>query len=269
MARLNRACAVVGISLAIGGLQGQTVAETHVELKTTIEQWMEQMQATQELESSWASRKDVLQDSIVGLKGMIEQAEVDIAEVEKRLAAVDETSREKLDQQEAYNAARDAFRSALPEVEAEVAKLQPIIPEFYYESEDGSPKLKAALEDLQAHITMEPDEKEDLGLNKRLQPLVQILSDAERFHTKIWAVKNRLRVGETDKNMNVLYMGLSYAYAVDDEGTVALRGYSDLSEGWVFEPMEGEDIASRVLDLYKSADGSGESQMVNLPLEIK
>lgn len=259
------------VLLSIGGVSqismAQTVAEQHIELKATIEQWMETMERTQELERRWMNDEDVLKDTISGLKGMIEQSEADIAEVEKRLDSADLEAKEKLEQQKDYNQAREVMRAGLGPVEAEVAKVVPLFPDFYLNGEEGSSKLKAAVEALQEHRTAEPDEKEKLGLNARLQPLVQILTEAERFHSKIFAVAHGLEVGGVEKQMNVLYFGLSKAYAVDDAGTVALRGTSTL-EGWKFEALSGEEIAQKVKRLYQAADGSGESEMVKLPLQI-
>ena len=117
------------------------------------------------------------------------------------------------------------------------------------------------------HRKSESEEKEKLGLNSRIQPLVQILTEAERFHGKLWTVAHPLQVNGVDKQMKVLYFGLSVAYAVDDGGTVALAGLSSES-GWTFEELKEADIAAEVLTLYQAADGSGESQMVSLPLEV-
>lgn len=253
------------LSSALGA---QTVAEQHVELKATIEQWMDEMEKSQELESRWATERVNLADSIAGLKSMVTQTESDIAAVQARLDEAGEASQEKLAEQEKFNAAREALRKGLSPVEAEVIKVAPLFPEFYVGGDEGSAKLKAAIEQLREHVTAEPDEKEKLGLNSRLQPVVQILTEAERFHEKLWAVSHPLTVGEVEKQMKVLYFGLSLAYAVDDEGTVAMAGHSS-PEGWVFERMSGEGIATQVLTLYTAADGSGESQMVSLPLDIK
>lgn len=250
-----------------GSLPAQTRAEMHVELRAIIGQWMQAVDKSQALENQWESERVVLQDSIVGLKGMVEQAEVEVLEVENRLAEADESSLEKLKQQDDYDAAREVLRKGLPLVEAEVAKVVPLFPKFYLGAEKGSPKLRPAIEDLDKHRAAEPDEKEKISLNGRLQPVVQILTEAERFNSKLWTVTHPLRVGEVDKQMNVLYFGLSLAYAVDDAGTIALRGKSSAT-GWHFEPLSGEGVAGEVLTLYKAADSSGESQMVNLPLSV-
>lgn len=257
------------LSMALcSGLGAQTVAEQHVELKATIEQWMSEMEKSQELESRWAMERVNLADSIAGLQSMVKQTEADIAAVQARLDEAGEASQEKLAEQENFNSAREALRKGLSPVEEEVIKVTPLFPKFYLGGEEGSAKLKAAVEQLQEHITAEPDEKEKLGLNSRLQPVVQILTEAERFHEKLWAVSHPLTVGEVEKQMKVLYFGLSLAYAVDDEGTVAMAGHSSPA-GWVFEKMSGEGIAEQVLTLYNAADGSGESQMVALPVLIK
>ncbi|MEM9080710.1 MAG: DUF3450 family protein [Verrucomicrobiota bacterium] len=250
------------------GALAQTVAEQHVELKTTIEQWMEVMEKTQQLEGRWANDQKVLQDTILGLEGMIQQTEKDIEEVQLRLDSADLDSKAKLEQQESYHRAREAFRDGLEPLEAEVAKVVPLLPQFYIGGEDGSAKLKSAIEKLREHRTAEPDEKAKLGLNGRMQPLVQILLDAERFNSRLWAVSHPLSVDGTDKQMNVLYFGLSSAFAVDEGGTVALKGTSSAT-GWSFEKLEGDRIAALTRDLFKSADGSGESQLVTLPLDVQ
>lgn len=248
-------------------VRAQVVAEQHVELRETIAQWMQSVDKSQELENRWTLEKSVLKDSIVGLKEMLAQSDADIAKVQARLATADEASQEKLNQQNKFNDAREVLRKGLAPVEAEVAKVVPLFPMFYVYGEEGSPKLKGAIEALAKHRNAEPDEKELLGLNARIQPLMQILTEAERFHGKLWAVTHPLKVGDVEKQMNVIYFGLSVAYAVDDAGSVALEGRSG-EAGWVFNEMRGAEIAQDVLTLYKAADGSGESQMVTLPLTV-
>jgi hypothetical protein len=263
----SKSARVALILFSIGFARGQTVAEQHIELRTTLEQWMEAVDKSQELENKWEREKSVLLDSAVGLKEMLQQAETDIKAAQKRLETADQASQEKIAQQNTFNEAREMLRRGLGPVEAEVAKVVPLFPEFYVGGEEGSSKLKAAIEELSAHRKAESEEKEGLGLNARLQPLVQILTEAERFHSKLWAVTHPLKVGEVEKQMKVLYFGLSVAYAVDDEGTVALFGKSS-GEGWQFEELAGDEVGAKVLALYRAADGSGESQMVSLPLSV-
>lgn len=245
----------------------QTTAEMHVELRATIEQWMQAVDKSQALESQWTLERSVLEDSIVGLQGMLEQAAIEVATVEGRLATADEDSQEKIQQQNDFNEAREVLRKGLSPVEAEVAKVVPLFPDFYVNGEDGSSKLRASIEALEKHRQAEPEEKEKLGLNGRIQPLVQILTEAERFHGKLWAVTHPLKVGEVEKQMEVLYFGLSVAYAVDDGATIALEGRSS-AQGWTFSEMKDEGIAAKVQTLYQAADGTGESQMVSLPLAL-
>ncbi|MBK1833970.1 DUF3450 family protein [Roseibacillus ishigakijimensis] len=260
----------MALTLLLAGIlpaAAQSVAEQHVELRAVISQWMGTVEKTHELESDWTTRQQELKNSIEGMEVMLQQAEADIAKMEARLALADESSQEKLAQQKEFNEAREALRAGLPAVEAAVAQVVPLLPEFYVSGESGSPKLKAAIESLAEHRTAEPDEKEKLGLNSRIQPLVHILTEGERFHSKLWAVSHPLRVGEVEKQMNVLYFGLAVAYAVDDAAEVALVGRSS-DEGWTFAKLSGEGLPERVQALYQAADQSGESQMVTLPLTV-
>ena len=265
--RRLRMTSILGVAL-VGNADAQTRAEQHVELRATLEQWMETVDKSQDLETQWEVERGVLRDSVTGLKGMLEQAAIEIAAVEERIATADEESQEKLKEQAEYTEAREVLRKGLDPVESEVEKIVPLFPAFYVGGEDGSTKLKGSIEKLAKHRREEPDAKEKIGLNSRIQPLVQILTEAERFHSKLWAVTHPLEVNGTDKQMNVIYFGLSVAYAVDEAGTVALEGRSSLPDGWTFTPLTGEGVAEKVRILFKAADGSGESQMVNLPLTL-
>lgn len=258
---------LLGVALT-GGASAQTRAEQHVELRATLEQWMQAVDKSQELENQWEAERGVLRDSVTGLKGMLEQAEIEILTVEERIATADEESKEKLKEQAEYQEAREVLRKGLAPVESEVEKIVPLFPKFYVGGGDGSTKLKGSIEKLAKHRREEPDAKAKIGLNSRIQPLVQILTEAERFHSKLWAVTHPLEVNGIDKQMNVIYFGLSVAYAVDDAGTIALQGRSSLTEGWTFTPLTGEEMAEKMSILFKAADGSGESQMVNLPLTL-
>jgi len=63
------------------------------------------------------------------------------------------------------------------------------------------------------------------------------------------------------------YFGLAMGFAANEEGTVAFR-LKPGSDGWEEDELTGEDIVKEVRELINVANGSGETRLVNIPLEI-
>jgi len=258
-----------GLFLSFTGLLSadESIANQHTQLRSVLDQWMETVDRAQVLESNWANEQFELQGSIEGLRTMLVSADEAIAEVEGRLELAGGESQEKRKEMESFEAAREAFAKGLKPVEEEVGKVVKLLPEFFTSGTEATAKLKGSIEELNTALAANPDELAKMSLNKRLKPLVQIVTEAERFNEKIWAVTHFLTVGGAEKNMNVIYFGLGAAYAVDEEQTVALQGQNG-PQGWKFTEMSGENIPAEVLVLYNSAKGAGETRMVSLPLNL-
>jgi len=232
------------------------------QLKATIEQWMSVQGEVQKEEARWEREKVILRDAKEGLESELAQLDEELKEVQIRIEGKDVASQEKLAEKRSFDEAREAFAAELDGLEEVVEEVLPLIPEFFVKE---SSKLEKSIIQLKKHLGS--DDRSKVGLNARLSPLVQILTEIERFNQKIWPVDEVLDVDGAPKKMRVAYFGLGVAYAVNSETTVALRGRPSGS-GWVFARLEGEEFAAEVRDLIGSVDNSGEAKMVTLPLTI-
>ena len=249
-----------GVLLAGSTAKGEVGEATR--LKATIDQWMAVMGDLQGEERRWANEREVLEDSIEGLTAEIEQIDEEIGLVKERLDNADSSSKEKLAEKEKFDAAREFLAAELDGLEAVVAEVVPLIPTFFVRE---SSKLARSIEELEKHRAAE--DKSKLGLNQRLSPLVQILTETERFNQKIWPVDEQLDVDGVPKKMRVAYLGLGVAYAVDGDASVALIGHPG-ADGWTFNTLGDADVARNVQEMIGAADNTGESKVVTLPVKL-
>ena len=62
--------------------------------------------------------------------------------------------------------------------------------------------------------------------------------------------------------MQVIYFGLAMAYAVNEDGSLALSG-KPTSDGWKFE--ESPNLAGDIRNLIASATGDQDAAFIQLP----
>lgn len=247
------------LALAFCALPIQADNEQNTRLRTTIEQWMATMEKLQKEEQRWSRERQVLIDNEEGLKSELEQVEADIAAVKARIAKADTESQEHLEQKQRYDQARKVFADQLAPLEQEALKIAPLLPEFFLKE---SSRLQTAILQLKKNSSA----PEKPGPNQRMAPVVQILTEAERFNQKIWTTSEVITVKGSEKNMKVVYLGLALSFATDTDGTVAMKG-TPSPNGWSYAPLDAGE-ATEVLQLIGAADQSGESVIVTLPITI-
>jgi hypothetical protein len=109
------------------------------------------------------------------------------------------------------------------------------------------------------------EERAKLGL--RLNNVVLILTEAEKFQARSWIRTEQRAVDGREMFVNTIYFGLSIAFAADELETVALRGSPDAG-GWSFEKLPASE-APRILELIDVAALKGEIKFVEVPLQLR
>lgn len=248
------ACATAQAQEAVG-------RETTKSLRATVQKWTEVMRETQGAQERWKQDKQVLQDTKSSLEIEVEQLKAEIKAAEERIAETDAASADKLALKQMHEKAREAFRAGLDAVEAEVSAVIPLLPAELAEN----PKMQVAIE---SHRKFSAStEKESLSLNKRLDAMLTILAEAERFQQAIQVYGGRVReLSGEQRLLDVVYFGLALGYGVDQDGTIAFQ-LSPSPEGWVERKLEAED-ALAVRELMNVAQKSGEVRLVDVPMTI-
>ncbi len=257
---------ILALLISSGIVLGQDTANAgrraNENLRVTIQKWVEVMKSIQTEQKNWKAEQEVLEGNIASIEAEIGQLESELAESKKRRATADAASVDKLAQKEEYSAARIALREGLNGLESEVSAVIPLLPK---ELTDEA-KIKTAIEDHQKFSAT--TDKESLPLNKRLSPMLTLLTEAEKFNQVVTTYEGRAFTAQGQTRLlDVVYFGLSTGFAADEKGELAFR-LQPSPTGWQEVPLTGEGLAKTIRELIDIAKGTGETRLVNLPLEL-
>jgi len=224
--------------------------------KSTLEQYVETRQLISEEKSNWKVEKQILRESKAVLEQELETLKNKIADYED--AADDAASeREKLESEnKTLSAASEVVEARLGSLEAELKAIMARFPQ----------PLANSVQPLKRRIPDDP-EKARPGIGERVQNLVGILNEAEKFNdnVKITSEVRELADG-SEVEVRTLYWGLSAAYFADANGTHAGVGHP-AEDGWQWPEHQGaaENIA-RLLSVYEN---QADIQFVEVPAKIR
>jgi hypothetical protein len=194
------------------------------ELRITVNEWVETMQKIQQEENEWTRDQEVLTNYREGLEKEITDLKEKIADAQTRKAGSD----------------------------AESLK------------QTQEPKVSQAIEDLERDLKL-PEEKRNEGVSKRLLNLLNLTAEIEKFQQTV-VLRQELRSDSNGRefNMQVIYFGLSVAYAVNEDGSFALLGMPSEKHGWKFE--EKKDLADGIRNLIACTTGDQDPAFISLPI---
>lgn len=244
---------------AILPAQEQKISPTE-ELRVTVNEWVQAMRQIQQEENDWTRDQEVLTNYREGLEKEIADLNERIADAKTRKAGADAESLKQTEERDRYAAANDELAKLVRSLEENMAAKLPLIPAPLR----AEPKVSQSIEDLERDLKLTGEELKD-GVSKRLQNLINLTSEIEKFQQ---AVVLRKELHTVDKgreiNMEVIYFGLSTAYAVNEDGSVALVGKPDAKDGWKF--VERKDFAGAIRDLIDSTNGDRDPSFISLPI---
>ncbi|WP_269526260.1 DUF3450 family protein [Coraliomargarita parva] len=224
--------------------------------RDVLNKWVETRQIISKEKSDWRVEQSILQDTKQLLGSELERLDQALADLEASATAADEDRSSLAAEKETLNAASAVVQANIGELETQVKSILPTLPEPLLE------KLKPLIRRL-------PDDpaKTELSLGERVQNIVGILSQADKFNTTI-TLSSESREIEGGKLVQVstLYWGLAQAYYVDDSGDYAGIGYPGTG-GWEWPRIEGAGPQiRRLLDIY---EGTEDIQFVEVPARIQ
>jgi hypothetical protein len=262
--RLARFCSLILLCAARLCAQEPAVAPSaspNEALRSTIRQWVETMKRIQKEEDDWERDREILENYKEGLTKEIEELKSAIASAQDRKAGADQESLDKTSRREAYGEARKTLAAAVRKLEQDALAKAKLLPAVLR----TEPKTAQALEDIETDVNLTGDQA-DQGLAKRLNNLLTLLGEAEKFQQTVH-VRDELhqRRDGTEFNLKMVYFGLAVAYGVNDGGDFAVVGRPG-QDGWKYD--ERPELAARIRQLVGSATGDVEAAFVPLPLEI-
>lgn len=226
------------------------------ETRSIIEQWVETEQIISKENSEWEIEKGLLEKTFALLTSEVARLDSELKDLKESASASDEERSSLAAQKESLKAASNVVASTIGTLETDLKAIIPTLPDPLVE------KIRPLIRRL-------PDnpEKTDLSLGQRVQNIVGILSQTDKFNTTI-TTTSETREFEEGKIVQVttLYMGLASAYYVDDSGKYAGFGIPT-ANGWEWPLVKG--IGSEVKQLVDIYEGTGEIKFINLPAQIK
>jgi len=242
------------------GLLGSTVslcAQNPIEnTRNTLEQWVETQQILSEEKSDWKLEKAILEDTEKLLNNELERLNAALEELDASATAADEERTTLAAEKETLSEASSVVEANIGALETQIKAIIKTFPEPLVD------KIKPLIRRL-------PEDPNDtkLTLGERVQNIVGILSQADKFNGTITQTSESREVGDGRVvEVRTIYWGLGGAFYVDAAGDYAGVGFPG-DNGWEWPEVAGSgEQIKRLLDVY---EGSEEIQFVPVPARIK
>jgi DNA anti-recombination protein RmuC len=227
--------------------------------KENMRLWLETSQKRQAEENSWKADQEILSNYKEGLLTEKAAYQKQIEEAKQRAQAADQQSSDKINQRDQLIAAEKALASHLRSLEEEFAKQIPFLPTPLLKM----PKMAVGIETLKKNLSQPADQQSD-DVGKRSANLTEMIAEVEKFQQNI-TVSNELHKNAAGQeyNMQVVYLGIAAAYAVNEDASFALVG-SPKPDGWKFN--ERNEIAADIKKLIITATTEKDISFTTLPV---
>ena len=227
------------------------------EARTHIEKWVQTRQLIAKRNADWRVERESIGQTI----GLL-QREIDLLKeaIEKSEQVDSESDAEKkritlsLEDLKKANKVVDA---ALWGMERQALALMALFPD----------PLKDRTSNVRSRIPLEKKDLRGRSAADRMQNVVAILNEADRFNSAITlAIEVRKDAEGKDRQVQALYLGLGHAYYSDQRGSfagVGVPGETDWT--WEEKPELGSTIR-KVIDIYENERSA---EFVPVPVNIK
>ncbi len=227
------------------------------ETRTALEEWVELRKLISEEATDWRIDKELMADTVdvLGLEmGLLEER---VLEAEENTTEADKAREDLTEENEILKTASRAVEDIMPEMEEQIRGLIARFPEA----------LNDRIEQLIKRMpSAERARKTRIALGERVQNIVGILQEVEKFNKQITVVTElkALESGEMAQ-VKTVYIGLGQAYFVDENAQYA-GIVKPTADGWQEEIRN--DLASSIRDVVKIYENEKLAEFVPLPVEI-
>lgn len=242
-----------------GGLAWSLVSPCAIAAPASIEpaqkavmEWSRIRSETVRMETQWEWERETLRTTEIALQDRVRALE----EKQAVLNAKSSGERKSLDELAAKNAATDAAlkntAERMQEIAAELTRLRPSLP----------PRLSQGLE-----LAFRSANSPTASVGERAQHVLTILTRCGQFNRVITPGEEVLRLpGESEEKLvEVIYWGLSHAYALDRaKGIAYLGGPTEKGWTWVAKP----EAAAAVSQLLAMARDKADPAFVEVPARV-
>ena len=227
-----------------------------VETREVLDQWVETRQIISEEKASWKVEESILGDTVQLLSSELHRLSEALTDLESSATAADEERSTLADEKEKLTAASAVVEANIGALESQLKRALKKLPEPLIET----------IKPLIRRLPEDPSDT-DLSLGERVQNIVGILSQADKFNTTITQTNESRKIeGGKTVEVRTLYWGLAMAYYVDASGQHAGIGVPG-PDGWEWPRMDAAGAAMiHLIDVY---DGSVDIRFVIVAAYIK
>lgn len=248
-----------GLQVLYVGLLFASISQLHAEgslhdLDTMVERWMLLRATIADEKRVWKAQKQQWEGEIALLKQESETLSSEIEAANTFVSSVEKERSTALQQKEKMEAELEKLETVITEAENELRKWQKRIPSG-----------------LQKHVTafdMLPVASKGskyLSLPKRAQAVAAIYAQIEFLQNQLHTTQELLDTGTTRRQVEVLYMGLSIAYAVSPGNDWAAIG-TPSAQQWIWTPSEKDAKTIRqAIDIFKRQEPA---KLITLPITV-
>ena len=222
-----------------------------------VEKWVQTRQLIAKKSADWRVERGNIQQSIGLLKKEIDLLEKEIEQTKDIDSEADVQKRRINLSLEDLKKSNKVVNDALWKMERQVLILMSRFPE----------SLKDRTTGVRTRIPLKQEDLRNYSAAERMQNIVAILNEADRFNSAItMAVELRKDSEGKERQVQVVYLGLGQAYFVDQNNVIAGTGVPD-SDGWVWS--FNNDLAAKIRKVIGIYENGLPADFVSVPVEIK
>jgi hypothetical protein len=229
--------------------------ENPQDTRNVLNKWVETRQLISKENSDWKQEEAILSGTKSLLAKELDRLEVALRDLDASATAADEQRTKLGEKKEQLAVASSVVEQQIGGLETEIKAIIKTLPAPLVD------KIKPLIRRLP-----EDSSKTKLSLGERVQNIVGILSQADKFNGTITATSESREIAEGKVvEVRTLYWGLAMAYYVDVSGEYAGIGFPG-TENWEWPKVVGSGPAiQQLINVY---EGSEDIQFVKVPARI-
>lgn len=228
------------------------------EAQNTLARWVEVEKDIADAKAEWKYEREVLKDMIALLKQESAAIEERVAEAREQASQAEEERRKLNEERESSKEVLAIIEKRLPKIEAAAVAMYKKLPEM----------LQSDTFEAFKNIP-QGSEMSDLPLSNRIQNVVALVVQADKFNTDVTTSSYTGTIGDLtgETEIRTIFFGLAGGFRVNAKGTVAEQGLPG-ADGWSWSPVSPE-VAARVKDAISMIEDNTTASFVPLPVTIK
>ncbi|WOO42735.1 DUF3450 family protein [Rubellicoccus peritrichatus] len=225
--------------------------------RSALQEWVETRQIISKEKADWAILKETLVDTQALLETQKKQLDEKITELNEAKTGADDEREELMAENAELKEATKALEEQVAKVESQVLAVAKRFPQ----------NLQDTIDPLIRRIP-EPGTKSKAALGERVQNIVGILLQTDKFNNQITVVdRTQVLPDGREVQVSTMFFGLGQAYFVDTTGSYAGVGVPT-ADGWVYE--QDNSIAPMVQNLIDIHSGEAtEVTFIPVPAKIQ